>query len=62
MNDKRHQSKTADHDTVLAHINDPAPTTTESPEGVESPEESEKNAPHERIDDRTVLAKINGDD
>ena len=62
MNDKRHQSTPADHDTVLAHINDPAPTTAEKPEGVESAEESDKQAPHERIDDRTVLAKINGDD
>lgn len=62
MNVKRHQSPTADHDTVLAHINDPAPATVENPEGEESAEESEKQAPHERIDDRTVLAKINGDD
>lgn len=62
MSDKRHQSTTADDDTVLAHINDPAPTTGEKPEGVESAEESENQAPHERIDDRTVLAKINGDD
>lgn len=54
MNSKRKSAATPDHDTVLAHINDPAPKTAESPE------ESEKRESHERIDDRTVLAKING--
>ncbi len=53
MNNKRKTAATPDHDTVLAHINDPAPSTAESPE------ESENGEGHERIDHRTVLAKIN---
>ncbi len=53
MNNKRKTAATPDNDTVLAHINDPAPSTPESTE------ESEKREPHERIDDRTALAKIN---
>ena len=43
-----------ENDTVLAHINDPAPRM------VESDEESASGDPHERIDDPTVLAHING--
>ncbi len=52
MNNKRKTAATTDHDTVLAHINDPAPQTGENPE-------ESKRETHERIDDRTVLAKIN---
>ena len=52
MNSKPPKKTSPDHDTVLAHINDPAPQMGENPE--ESKQES-----HERIDDRTVVAKIN---
>ena len=53
MNLKPKTATAPDHDTALAHLNDPAPTTTESAT------ESEEHESRERIDDRTVLAKIN---
>lgn len=52
MKSKLPKKSSPDHKTVLARINDPAPQSGESPE-------ESKREPHERIDDRTALAKIN---
>jgi hypothetical protein len=53
VNNNSNSKKLSRYDTVLAHINDPAPQPL-----IDSETRSED--PHEQVDDETVLAHING--